>query len=88
MWQEIKARLYWMSPTMIFDFDVEGRQLIERGQYTTKTRLSALQLVAKGTADNEDAWTALLVLVLVCIPRVCWVKGVDYYIFFYFTVSN
>ena len=61
-WSQCVARNKSMTNLDISnnDFDVEGRQLIERGQYARKTRLSALQLVAKGMANNEDTLTVLM----------------------------
>lgn len=41
-------------------FDQDGVRLIERGQYSRRTRLSALQLVAKGMKDNEDTLEVVL----------------------------
>ena len=42
------------------NFDDNGYHLIERGQDSRRTRLSALQLVAMGKNKNEDALTVIL----------------------------
>ena len=41
-------------------FDQDGVRLIERGQFSRRTRLSELQLVAKGMKDNEDTLEVIL----------------------------
>ena len=61
-WSQCIARNKTMTMLDVSNnsFDQDGIRLIERGQYSRRTRLSELQLVAKGMKDNEDTLEVIL----------------------------